>query len=101
MAQVGFDCPAHGATVVMGDMKCADVCGPGGPNAFPAMMKRQIAGDASGKIVRLANVYRLPPSWSGLAAENIDAGAREVCGPNRGHIHVVGAAADAGPPDGR
>lgn len=95
MTQIGFDSETQGTDVVVGNMQRADVSGPGGPNAFPAVVKRQVAGETTGKVVCLANVYRAPLVRRDLAAEHVDAGALQVAGPNRVKVHVI--CAPAGP----
>lgn len=100
MTQIGFDCETQGAPVVVGHMQCADVRSPGGPNAFPAMVKRQVAGETTGEIVRLANVYRAPLVCRDHAAEQVDTGTRQVRGPNRVKVHVISSPAGPEPANG-
>ena len=97
MTQIGFDRETQGSPVVVGHMQCADVCSPGGPNAFPAVVKRQVSGETAGKIVRLANVHRSPLVCRDHATEQVDTGTRQVRGPDRVKVHVISSPAGPEP----
>jgi hypothetical protein len=50
-----------------------DVRGPGAADVIELMMRRKFIGKTAGKIVRLTDVYRVPPAVAGLPAEDVDA----------------------------
>lgn len=58
MPEIGFDRNAVGISSEYA--KGADVRGPGGNNAIPSMMLPKLIGETAGKVVSLANIYRVP-----------------------------------------
>jgi hypothetical protein len=72
MAQIGFD--SHSFGVAPGDNHCADMRGPGAGYVIPLMMRKKFIGETMPKVVRLSNIYRVPPPIvPPLFAEDIDA----------------------------
>lgn len=78
MTEIGFDSKTQG--VVAGHMESADVRGPGGPNAFPSMVRRKFVGETAVKIVRLSDIYRIPVAVMGKLGEDVDARTNKVDG---------------------
>lgn len=70
MTKIGFDGQSFG--YIPRDNEGADVCGPGAANAFQPMVRRKFIGKTSGKVVRLADIYRVPPLVRRLAAKDIN-----------------------------
>ena len=58
MAKIGLDLETFRQTA--DNMQGAYVRGPGGDNAIPTMVMRKFIGETATKIVRLANIYRIP-----------------------------------------
>jgi len=58
MTEVSFDSNAFG--IPASDDHRADVCGPGAGYAIPLMMGRKFFGQTAAKVVRLADIYRIP-----------------------------------------
>jgi hypothetical protein len=79
MAQIGLD--SHACGIPTFDHEGADVSGPMSAYALPLMMREKFIGKTSGKIIRLADIFRVPkaPRENG---ENIDAGQCEILRPN-------------------
>src|SRR5271170_821095 len=75
MAQRSLDSQPCGLPTF--DCEGADVSGPMTAYALPLMMGRKFVGETTGKVVRLADVFRIP-NPQGLCAEDIDAGEHEV-----------------------
>jgi hypothetical protein len=71
MTEIGFDSDSFG--VPASDDHCADVCGPGAGYAVPSMMRRKFLGQTATKIVRLADIYRIPATIRPFLAEDVDA----------------------------
>jgi hypothetical protein len=74
MTQISLDSQSFG--VPASDDHCADVRGPGAGYVWPTMMGRKLIVQAALKVVRLSDVYRIPKSVCGAAAENVDASNR-------------------------
>jgi hypothetical protein len=55
---------------------CADVCGPGAGYAVPPMVVRKFIGQTTSKVVRLADVIRVPQSVGTLTTKNINSADR-------------------------
>lgn len=87
MPEIRFDVLTQG--IPAGDMERADVCSPTADNAVPLVVMPKFVGDASGKIVRLADVYRIPVPVGGLPAEDVDAGPRMVAGANGMEVKII------------
>ena len=71
MTQIGFDIEPPLGGVVSADDHCADVSGPGAGHIIPAFMRRRIIGKTDAKIVRLADIYRVPATVRGKTAEDV------------------------------
>jgi hypothetical protein len=97
MTQIGFDSQAVGFQP--GHMQRADVSGPGGDNALPAMMRRRVLAQSGTKVVCLADVYRLSLTASERFAKNVDAGAGMVDDPECGILKFIGSSARSSPAD--
>lgn len=82
-----------------GHMQRADVSGPGAPNAFPAMMKRDLLRQPTLKVLRLADVDRIPSVVHRSPTENVHARYRSIDGTNLIELHRV-SPSDTGPLDG-
>jgi hypothetical protein len=80
MSEVGLDIEAFRKR--SRNMQRAYVRGPGGNNAVPGVMTRKFIGETTGKVISLANIYRLPIPVSQFMAENIDAGTRQIDRPD-------------------
>ena len=74
MTQISLNSQSFG--VPASDDHCADVRGPGAGYVWPTMMGRKLIVQAALKVVRLADVYRIPKTICGAAAENVDASNR-------------------------
>jgi len=79
MAQIGLDFETPLGGVRPGHDHCADVTGPGAGYVLPLMMARKFIGETTTKVVRLSDVYRIPPAVCGEVAENIDASNLVKC----------------------
>jgi len=84
----------------VGDVQGAYVRGPGGPNALPAMMRRKFIGDASGKVVRLADIYRVPLTLPERPAEDVNTRAGMVRNAERIQLKLITRSGCAEPEDG-
>jgi hypothetical protein len=71
MTQVGFD--SHSFGVAASDDHCADMRGPSAGYVIPLIMRKKFIGETTPKVVRLANIYRVPQPILSLLAEDIDA----------------------------
>jgi len=71
MTEVSFDSNAFG--IPASDDHRADVCGPGAGYAIPLMMGRKFFGQTAAKVVRLADIYRIPSLICGELAKNVNA----------------------------
>jgi hypothetical protein len=72
MAQIGLDPNPLGVSSV--DTEGTYVGGPVSYHGVPLMVRRKFIGDASPKVVRLADIYRIPSATKpGGLAENVDA----------------------------
>jgi hypothetical protein len=58
--EIGFDVPTQG--IPSGDVESADVCSPTSDNAIQLVVFPKFIGDASEKVVRLADIHRIPVS---------------------------------------
>ena len=58
MTQIKLDSEALGVSCV--NTEGTYVGGPVAPDTFPSVMRRKFIGDASQKVVRLADIYRVP-----------------------------------------
>jgi hypothetical protein len=72
MAQIKFDSQALGVTCV--DTEGTYVGGPVARDASPLVMRRKFIGDASQKVVSLADIYRVPRAVDARLAENVNTG---------------------------
>lgn len=72
MNDVGFDIQSRLFPAL--DHERADVCGPEPGYAGPTMMRLKIIGDTSGKVVRLADIYRVIAREAVSSNENINSG---------------------------
>ena len=98
MAQIGLDGDSILGGVVPAYDHCADVSGPGAGYILPPMMARKFIGEASAKVVCLADIYRIPAAVRGLAAEDVDAADRiERDVPEREVLEFIRRAAKAPP----
>jgi hypothetical protein len=70
MSEVRLDLNALG--VSSEHMQSADVCGPSSSNAIPGVMPRKLIGETAGKIVRLANIYRVPSAHRSRFTKDIN-----------------------------
>lgn len=75
MNEIGLDSSALGIPTF--DNEGAEVSGPMSVYAVPAMMGRKFVGDASAKIVRLSDIFRIPQP-AGRRAEDIYAGEFKI-----------------------
>jgi hypothetical protein len=82
MTQISLDSQSFGVSA--SDDQRADVCGPGAGYVWPTMMRRKLIVQAALKVVRLSDVYRIPKTVSGTAAEDVDTGDRV-----KGHADCV------------
>jgi hypothetical protein len=80
LSKVGLDPETF--ALIHGDMQGAYVSSPIGNNAFPAMMRRKFIGETTAKVVRLANIYRIPSSVRPKLAKDIDSWSGQVDGSN-------------------
>lgn len=87
MSEVGLDIEAFREH--SGNMQRAYVRGPGGNNALPGVMLRKFIGETAGKVVRLADIYRLPFVVRDLTAKNIDAGNNAIRGTDAVVLHFI------------
>ena len=71
MTEISLDDQPFG--FVPRDNERADVCGPGAADAFQPVMRRKFIGQTTAKVVRLTDIYRIPPQIGGLTAKDIDA----------------------------
>ncbi len=78
--EVGLDTLTQGK--VARYMEGADVCGPGGPNAAPAVVQCELLGQSAVEVVRLSNVDGIPIAVRGQLAEDIDAGSGQIGRPD-------------------
>lgn len=51
----------------------ADVCGPGAGNAVQPVVRRKFIGETAAKVIRLADIYRIPQGVVPLPTEDINA----------------------------
>jgi len=58
------------------DDESADVRGPGAAYCIPSVMRRQFIGETTQKVVRLADIYRIPHAIVGDSTENVDTSER-------------------------
>jgi hypothetical protein len=79
MAKIGLD--SHACGIPTFDHEGADVSGPVTAYAVPSMMGLKFIGKATGKIVRLSDIFRVPKSI-GPSGENIDTGQCEILRPD-------------------
>lgn len=82
---------------IAGHMESADVAGPGGNNALPAVMQVQFITDAAFEAGGLADVNGVPVSVDGELAEDVDAGALIVLRADQMELEVVFPPARARP----
>ena len=80
MTEIGFDSQSLGISTL--DDQCADVSGPMSAYTIPTMMCCKFIGEATQKIVRLSNIYRIPGGYGRGFAENVGAGKCEIYRPN-------------------
>lgn len=99
MPEISFDVPTQG--IPAGDMERADVCSPTADNAIPLMMLPKFVGDASGKIVRLSDIDRLPIAVGSLPTEDVNAGPGVILGANSMEVKVIAFTARPEPKDRR
>ncbi len=71
MTKISLDSQTLG--VPASDDHRADVCGPGAGYAFPPMVRRKFVGQATMKVVRLADIYRIPETIGALLTKDVDA----------------------------
>ncbi len=96
MTKIGFDSQPFGVPAT--DDHRADVCGPGAGYAVPLMMGRKFIGQTSSKVVRLANICRIPATVSPLGTEDINAADLiEGNSPDCKVLKFVGSPVQAGP----
>jgi len=69
MAEITFDSQAFGISTL--DDQSADVSGPMSTYAIPMMVRRKFIGEATQKIVRLSNIYRIPGAYGRRFAEDV------------------------------
>ena len=94
-SEVSFDALTQGQ--MAGDVQGAEVSGPGGANASPFMMKRQVCGQTLIEVFGFANVHGIPTAIDRLSTGNVDAGFFEVDDPNKVELERIGRAALASP----
>jgi hypothetical protein len=93
MTKVGFDSQSQG--VVAGHMQGAYVGCASGSNALPIVMARKVVADATAKVVRLADVHRVPTQvWRELT-EYVDSGSAVVAHPDRVKLEIIFCSARA------
>jgi hypothetical protein len=71
MTQIGFDFETPLGGVVSANDHCTNVGGPCAGYILPPMMVRKFVGETAAKVVRLSDIYRIPPSVGGKVAEDI------------------------------
>ena len=76
MTKIGFDLDTLGVPALNGSG--GDMCGPMTAYAIPSMMGRKFIGETAQKVVRLADIFRIPKPIDGHAAKNVDAGECQV-----------------------
>lgn len=79
-------------------MDGADVCGPGGNNAVPAMVQSQFGVEAPLEVVGFSDIASKPYVGPDLLAEDVNAGTLEIVGPDRMKLERIGPES-AGPVD--
>jgi hypothetical protein len=72
MTKIKLDTQALGFASV--DTEGTYMGGPVAPDTFPSMMRRKFIGDASKKVVRLADIYRVPGIVDSGLTKNIHSG---------------------------
>jgi hypothetical protein len=85
--EIGFDVPTQG--IPSGDVESADVCSPTSDNAIQLVVFPKFIGDASEKVVRLADIHRIPVSVERLLAENVNAREGVISGPDGMEVKAV------------
>lgn len=99
MAEIGFDLQSQG--IMSGDVQSADVRGPGGSNAFPAVMRSKLIGETARKVVCLSDIYRVPIAIDRTATEDIDTGPLQINYRNRMQLELVSTEACSNPDNDR
>lgn len=95
MSQISFD--GHACGIPATDNHCADVSGPGAANCVPPMVRRKFIGQTAQKVVRLADIYRIPKTIGALTAKDVDAADSIEDGTNRVVLEFVRRTAKALP----
>lgn len=95
MTQIGLNTQAGGYAPI--DDHCADVRGPGAANAFQPVVCRKFIGEASGKVVRLSDIFRIPSAIDSQSAEDVNARNSIEHGPDRVVVKFVSGSAFPGP----
>jgi hypothetical protein len=99
MTQIGFDSQALGVASV--STEGTYVGGPVSPDGFPLMVRRKFIGDASPKVVRLANIYRVPRVERSGLTKDVDTRNGIKDRPERMQVECVFQPAFSRPNDGR
>ncbi|MGD9540793.1 MAG: hypothetical protein AB7V61_07655, partial [Methylocystis sp.] len=95
MTEIGFDSQSQG--VVAGHMQGAYVGCASGSNALPIVMARKVVGDTTAKIIRLADIHRVPSQiWRELT-EYVDSGSGIVAHADRVKLEIIFCFASAPP----
>lgn len=71
MTQIGFDSQALGLATL--NTEGTYMGGPVTCDGVPLMVRRKFIGDASQKVVRLSDIYRMPRILRPRLTENVDA----------------------------
>lgn len=94
-SEIGFDPLTQGQ--VAGDVQGAEVSGPGGANASPFVMKRQVSGQTLVEIFGFANIHSVPIAVGRQFAGDVDSGFLEVDSANGVKLEGIRGAALASP----
>lgn len=95
MTKISLDIKPGGEPPI--DDHCADVRGPGAASVLELMMRRKFIGQASTKIVRLADIYRIPTSVASQANKHVYTGNGVKLDADCVVLEFIPRAADAGP----
>lgn len=97
VSEIGFDVPTQG--IAAGDVERADVCSPTSDNAVQLVVLPKFIGDTSEKVVRLADIHRIPFSVERLLTENVNPRIGVISGPDGMKVKAVTFPARSKPRD--
>lgn len=99
MTEIGLDLKTQ--AVLTWNVQGTDVSCAGGSNALPAMMRSKLICETTQKVVRLADIYRVPVPVYRRPAKNIDARTFVVDRPDGMQLKLVAISACPKPDDNR